>query len=317
MKVEPYEEKYLPGVIACLRRNFDWMGDASEDEVINWITPVLSYRWSAETEISSAEYAFKHGAVLLDNDNVVGYFGMIMSGRDINGFHYVSGSPTTWAIDEGYRFFFYETLNTIIDTHVKWLEYSPRKSVAEALKLLYGFKVIGLKQFRLIPLPSVDNVCDVVHVKDPSEIIDPVIRREYTDHMTIGGVKLACITSSRSDNKSFVFYKTFAEESTRIRILKISDPRVFAKHCSEIIWKLYKNEFYPESEPYDVIVKIMDDLYNKEKLCVECDDFLLNGNKLNHLLIKEKDVTRLCRPAESEMTADLLYTESALLSYRI
>jgi len=317
MKVVPYEEKYLSGVITCLRRNFDWMGEASEDEVINWITPVLSYRWSAESEVSTDEYAFKHGAVLLDNDKVVGYFGMIMSRRSINGSSYICGSPTTWAIDEGYRFFFYEALNTILDKDVKWFEYSPRKSVAEALKLLYGFKLIGQKQFRLVPVPTDNNECEVITVEDISVIEDEIILREYIDHKDLRGIRLAMIASNHSRDNSFLFYKTFDEDSTRIRILKISRPEVFANHCSEVIWKLYNNEFYPNSKSYDVIVKIMDGLYNKEKLCVECDDFLLNGNMLNHPLIKERAVTRLCRPAESEMTADLLYTESSLLSYRI
>lgn len=312
-----YEEKYHHGVIECLRRNFGWMGETTEDEVSGWAFPILSYKWSAETDVTDDEYKYRHGAVLLDAERVVGYFGMIFARRGDGSSSYLWGSPTTWVIDEDYRFHFFDIVGKILDDSVRWIELTPRQSVAESLKVLYGFHQFGYKQFRLIPIPVERNDYEVNLVEDSSEIRNKIIRREFFDHSALSGIRLIRIICKQTNEESFVFYKVFDEDSTRIRILKITDPVVFAKGCSEIIWKIYKSEFYPDLGGSDSLVKIMDGLYNREKLCVECDDFLLKGHALIHPLIKEKDVTRLCRPMNADSDIDLLYTESALLDYRI
>ena len=317
MRLESYTEKYHHGVIECLRRNFGWMGEATEDEVSGWASPILSYKWSAETDVTDDEYKYRHGAVLLDGERVVGYFGMILARRGDGSSSYLLGSPTTWVIDEDYRFHFFDIVGKILDDSVRWIELTPRKSVAESLKKLYGFEHFGFKQFRLIPFPVEKDDYEVNLVKNASEIRDEIIKREFVDHSTLSGIRLIRIICKQTNEESFVFYKVFDEDSTRIRILKITDPVMFAKGCSEIIWKIYKSEFYPDLGGSDVLVKIMDGLYNREKLCVECDDFLLKGQELVHALIKEKDVTRLCRLMNANEDIDLLYTESALLDYRI
>ena len=83
ISIVPYSGEYKVGVLAVLKRNFPWMARYSDEWLSRWLSPLIEYHWDDDPDIS--DVPFKYGAVVLDGDNVVGFFGTIYSYRLIDG----------------------------------------------------------------------------------------------------------------------------------------------------------------------------------------------------------------------------------------
>ena len=89
MKVEikGYNEQYRQGVLACLKNNYPWMAEMSDEELYHWAMPFMEYEWKEELPDEIKE--FQHGIVFLAGQQVVLYLGLSMPngiGRDMSIF---------------------------------------------------------------------------------------------------------------------------------------------------------------------------------------------------------------------------------------
>ena len=117
----------------------------------------------------------------------------------------------------------------------------------------------------------------------------------------------------------FVFYKRYMEETKRLRVLKIINPKLFSQNCTEISWKMLKDEFYSDmglTESFAGIIKYKD---KGIPVCLECDEMLLGGFKLHHPIVYEKDVSRMVysKQKTNDLEIDFLYSEISNLSGRV
>ena len=319
MVVKSYDSKYKYGVIKCLQRNFEWMNKVSEQTVDDWLKPIISYNFG-DKDVSKEEYPYKHGAVLIENDEVVGFFGMIsFKEKDDNNNEYIFVSSSTWTIDESFRGYFFQALNEILKPNVNYFEITPIPSVAAILEKFYGFYKCGSFEYRLLPIPCELDALVCRWIENDTELKNYDLKIDYLNHSNNYGIRLVEVVEKSTGETCNLFYKVYDEKSCRIKILKIDKPNIFSNHAHEVSWKIVNKEFYSANDNNDAVIKIIDNMYNKIKVCIECDDILLCGNKLNHPLIKTSNVTRMVRPQTETKNhpMNFLYTEFALLSSHI
>lgn len=315
MAIEPYRKEHYQGVVECLRRNFKWMGETTPQVVGEWVDPILSYKWLGCTQVLEDEYPYSHGAVLMDNETVVGYFGMIAAKRQIRGESFVCVAPTTWALDEEYRFGFANIINNLLTWDHLFLELTPRDSVELTLKYLYKFRELSTIQYRLLPIPCHKDDLEVKWIDRPDEIQYETIKTEYEDHKGFYGIRLVEFRAASTDQKGYVFYKVYDEADRGIRLLKIDNTGLFANVCHELIWKIYAKEKLEGLSGAEADGLALSNMYDKKRVCVECDEMITDGHELVFPYLKKSKVTRLIRSKQGVVPEDLLYTEMALLSY--
>lgn len=298
----------LMGVVACLRRNYPWMREKPEGYIASWIKPLCEHTWD-ETDKDRVPYSY--GKVLIENGNIIGYLGAIGYKRWINKREISVLNLSTWAVDKGYRGVFIPYTEDMYYAADIILDLTPNPSSRMIECRLFDMNVFEERMIKLYLAPYVDNgKVKAEIVLDDSMIGNEVIRREYIDNHKAGGIKLLKV-SFRMDT-CFIFYKIIPDRSNRIRILKVSDPELWADNCHEISWELFKIESFSNNykiEYADVVVE------DSLKSCIECDQRFFGGKEINHPSYGDRKVTRLIKK-NTDMhieEVDNLYTEFALI----
>lgn len=317
MELLPYNESYKSQVIDCLQRNFDWMGESSFSDVEEWMEPVFNHTWNQSTSVTTEEYPYTKGAVVVEAEKVVGYLGMIVSRRGTGENSYIFASPTTWALDEEYRFYLPQISRGIFKDGICYADYTSRKSVELVLRKFFKFDKCPSRQYRLLPIPCYDDKLTVNIIDDIGLIDDIIVKKMFDDHKQFYGIYLSRFEDVNTGNNGYVFIKKYDEDSKRLRVLKIINNAIFAENAHEIIWKVYSNVFFNGKKSDEILVDIIDDMYERKKVCIECDEMMLCGNRLNYPNVKSKEMVRLWRGDNLAADKDFMYTEMAILNNRL
>lgn len=69
IELKKYDDKYLMGIILCLKRNYNRFGCMMDLDVYKFIKPLVTYDFSEDYSYQKGNY----GYVLLEDENVVGF----------------------------------------------------------------------------------------------------------------------------------------------------------------------------------------------------------------------------------------------------
>lgn len=247
MQIAGYKDSYCIDVVKCLKRNYDWMHNMSDSDVADWMTPIISYKWSHEFDIE--QYPYKYGMVLInDNNDVVGYMGLIYSKQILDGKERIVVNPTTWAIDEEYRFELFKCINIMNETADIVVDYTARKSMNEVFTKLFKYKCIDSLGCFFLPLPYFGKrTVKVNKIKNSSQIFSDYIKKIFEYHKDYN---VFCAEVELNDRKEYIIYKKHKRATVikkilpldGIYVLFVSDNTFIGKYAKEIIWKLQATE---------------------------------------------------------------------------
>jgi len=313
VEILPYSDAYKKGVVECLQRNYEWMGEHTVEEMMEWLSPVTEYEWIEDVPSLHDENPYRKGAVLVvDGDTVVGYLGLITSKRKSdNGKAVVYGQPTTWAIDEDYRFYLLKAMKLLISSAEVVYDFTARKSIEDTFKRIFKFDVSDSDNYLLYPIPCASDNVTIKWISSAEEIENEDIIRIYLDHSNFYGIRLIVYTDAKRGEKGYLFYKVYDENSARIRVLMIVNANLFVTECHEIIWKILKHEFYQQVGADELLCRIMQNVRDGKRICAECNQMLLRGQKINYPVMKEIASVKICN--RQELVNDYMYTEIAML----
>lgn len=321
VRIVPYEGKYKRGVIECLKRNYTWMSEVSNEYLEKWLQPITDYSWSGDREVSIIECQYKYGAIILDDDFVKGYLGMITSYQtDLNGNKYLYGSPTTWAIDEKYRIYLSKAIKKLVASVDFMTEFTARESVEAIMSQIFKFTVCENDKYLLYPCPyEGEDHCITKRINKLENIDDALIKNVYFDHSPFYGINLVKADFGESTEHSYVFYKRYDEKDARLRILYISNPQLFAAYAHEIVWDLLKKEFYNGLSLTDTFIEVMGNIRDGKMICVECSKMLLNEAKLNYPVCRNVKERILIQNSNNidHSRIDYMYSEISNLSCKV
>lgn len=298
IEIKGYSDQYRQGVLACLKNNYPWMAEMSDEELYRWAKPFMGYDWNEE--LPDAVRKFQHGIVFLAGQQVVGYLGFIYAKRHWQGHEYIYQNGTTWAVNEGYRIYLFKALKQANSLAEVLGDFSPIKSVEETLTKVFKFKYIDHKVYRFYPIPCFHEELNYRMVQDEKDIADEVLRTEFHDHYPYG---VRCLRISDGKNEGYIFYRVkqriwkkrriFRKRRSVLIVLKMTNPDLFCAHYREVVWHLQKGE-----HPY-----------------VEIEPRFIAPHSLQGFGIKEKTVARLgLNKTEWNIPIDLLYSEEAIMS---
>lgn len=242
MNLVGYSDKYKNEVFECLKRNFKSMCNMTYLELNDWINPLLSYTWANEFSID--KYPFKYGVVLINNEKVVGYLGLIYSRQYICGKWKTVVNFTTWAIDKPYRIELVHCISEIQNTADVLLDFTPRKSIVNVLTQMFSYKYIDSKGYLFLPKLVLHNELKIKKIKKSREIKNENVKKIYEDHIKYG---LFCSEVTTKNKRSeYIIYKMKKKELilkglvplNSINVLYTSDNIFFGRYYKEIISKL-------------------------------------------------------------------------------
>lgn len=299
MKVEikGYTDRYKQGFLQCLKNNYPWMAEVSDDELYEWTKPFMEYDWQEALPAEIKQY--QHGIVFLDGQQVVGFLGFIYAKRHWKGHEYVYQNGTTWAVNEGYRIYLFKALKQADALADVLGDFTPVKAVEETLTKVFKYKYIDHKVYRFYPVPCFHEKLTYQMILDEKDLTDEILRMEFHDHQPYG---VKCLKISDGQQDSFIFFRVnhrirkhrrvFRKRRSILKILKLTNPDLFCNHYREIVWHLQKGE-----HPY-----------------VQIEPRFLLPHKLTGFGIKEKKVVRLGLDKTGwDVPIDLLYSEEAIL----
>lgn len=295
VSIDSYKPQYKTGVAACLRRNYPWMEEESQESIARWLEPVLHYTWTED--LSENDFPHKYGTVILAEDRVVGFLGAVYSRRYSGDEPYIFLRPTTWAIDDKYRIYLFKALKVQFAAADVIGDFEPRDSVEETLVKLYHFQYIDHKMYKFPAIPYLlFSQVDITFFQEAAEINDEHIKVEYMDNQPYG-VGCVCVRPHRREGKCYIFYQLIGKAGRRrILIMKVSQPRIFAEFTHEILWKM---QHFTKA-------------YNK----VKCDSRFFGGQPVRYPFRKSKKVARLLLnklPEEVVPQTDFLYSDTCML----
>jgi len=315
VRIEGYRPEYFAGVISCLQRNFEWMRKADAKEIERWIQPSISFRW--REDVSSKQYPYKYGMVLLSDKVVVGFLGCIYSKRYVSGIPYIYLTGTNWCIDKEYRMYLIPILKKLYVTADVIGDFTPRKSVEEILTHIFKFQYVNTEKIRFTPIPFLDSHSISIYMVSPDEISDMTLSMEYKDN-TYYGVK--CVKFQSESEIGFVFYKVMNFNGKWIQIVKMVNGELFAKNAHEIVWCLQKLECYESDDnPIDDFCEIVRRVRKNEWVNLECEKSFLGEAEIRHPMFDSVPVVRLMlNKKKNEITPsmDFLYSEMVMLDLR-
>lgn len=313
VEILPYSDAHKKGVVECLQRNYEWMGQRTVESIMEWLSPVTDYEWSEDAPSLHDENPYRKGAVLVaDDDTVVGYLGLITSKRSSdNGKAVVYGQPTTWAIDEEYRFYLLKAMKLLISSADVVYDFTARKSIEDTFKRIFKFDVSDNNSYLLYPIPCAGDNVAIKWFSCVDEIEEEELKKIYVDHSNFYGIRLLVYKDVKSGEKGYLFYKVYDENSARIRVLMIVNVDLFVAESHEIIWKILKHEFYEHVGEDELLCRIMQNLSEGKMICAECNKMLLRGQKINYPVMKERKGVMICN--REGLVNDYMYTEIAML----
>ena len=242
ISIVPYSGEYKVGVLAVLKRNFPWMARYSDEWLSRWLSPLIEYHWDDDPDIS--DVPFKYGAVVLDGDNVVGFFGTIYSYRLIDGKKYLCLNFSTWCADAEYRIHTFSALKKLCATADILTDFTPNEPSREIITKMFGFKYAETKCFNLCPVPLLHSAkVSVRFINDPSELKDPEQSAIFAEHQKYG---LKCAEFERDGERGCIFYYFHASRKLKlyriVRTVKIYNRKLFTENLREIARKIQKHE---------------------------------------------------------------------------
>ena len=296
--IVPYSDKFRAEVIAVLKRNFAWMSRYSDEYIYNWLRPIIAYHWT--DDVSLADVPYKYGAVLLDGDNVVGFFGTVYSYRYYEGKKYLYLTFSTWCADVPYRMNIFSAIRTLCDTADIICDFTPNAPSREIAVKMFGFKYVNDSTLIFRPVPFLSrNKVTLKFIHDPSELQDNEQRIIFTDHKPYG---VKCAEFERNGEKGCIFYYLYKCRRWKrripwfrqVRTVKIFNSRLFTENLHEIVRKIQKHEGY--------FVQFW------------LEKTFLDGS-FSHYLYSRKQVHRLIKTNKPvDIKPDLLYSELAILN---
>ena len=296
IKIQGYSSAYKEGVLTCLKTNYAWMADESDEGLYQWCKPFLEHEW--REELPSSIKPYQHGFIFLDDDRVVGYLGFIFAKRRCKGHTYISQSGTTWAINNGYRIYMFKALKEAFNLADVLLDFTPRKSVEESLTKVFKFTYIDMSIYRFYPIPCLHNTLIYKDMQE-ADFEDNDLRNEYLDHEPYG---VKCLNVSDGQESTYIFYRInhrirknrrfFKHRRSILKVLKLTNPNFFCKNYKEIVWHLQEKE-----HPY-----------------VQIEPRFIEPYTIQGFGVKKKRVVRLgLDKTDFHAPTDLLYSEEAIL----
>lgn len=297
MQVVGYSDAYKSGVLACLKRNYKWMGEKSDDELYQWLAPIVSYVWESDFPID--QYPYKFGMVLLgENNTVVGYLGLIYSKQEIDGCLKTVVNPTTWAIDEAYRSETFRCIYSVQQTADIMVDFTARQSLLEIFTKMFHFITIDTQGCFFLPKPVLGKRhIKLKRISRAEQIENETIKTIYRHHFKYN---VKCFMVSDGVRNEYIFYKIHKRVTVLkgfvplkgIYVLYTSDSVFFGEHAKEIIWKMQK----------------------KEKAALKTDSRFFNIDTGNEPNVRTFSINRLVFGAQAlTEQPSLLYSELAIL----
>lgn len=234
IKLVPYEAIYKKSVLKCLRRNFNKLNKMNDNELEDWFEPLVTYSWENNIDIP-----FRYGIVLLNENDVVGYCGNIVSIVKKNNCNYKYANVTTWCIDLKYRFYTYTVLNELMK-HVDIIsDFTPSKVIEKINGKIYGFKYIDEFAYKFGHCMNADlNGIKLKRIESQDEISDFYIKTLFTDHITFGCNCIEYMTDDSEKHNYFFYYLPHNNEEW-INIVYVSDLNLFSKYICVISKYIY------------------------------------------------------------------------------
>lgn len=247
MIIKGYSDDYKEGVLACLKRNYGWMRAKSDKELLHWLQPIISYSWAED--FANEDCPYKYGMVLINDDTVVGYLGLIYSRQFIDDTWKTVVNPTTWAIDKEYRSETFKCIYMVQQTADIVIDYTARQSLVEIFTKMFNYK--NIDKFGCFFLPKLfyfgKRHIKIKKLISSIQIENEHIKKIYDDHIAYN---IKCMEVSDGNQKEYVFYKIH-EKATVLKklvpldgiyVLYTSDSSFFGKYAKEIIYKMQKIE---------------------------------------------------------------------------
>lgn len=232
LKYVGYTEKYKDEVIKCLRRNFDTLGNMQYSETGKWLDTISDYEWIDNPEKSSIP--FWHGAVALDGDKIVGFFGLIYANRIINGEKKLVLNATTWTLDPGYTLYVISATKKFFLGMENITDFSALEQLV-TLNKRFGLKVVDEKSYFFRKPKS--KCLGVTKIVEANDIKDLIILQEYKDHIRYG---VKCITYTTTLGlQEYIFYIVNHRQIDFFKlswafIVKATDPSSFSQRFNDI-----------------------------------------------------------------------------------
>lgn len=294
IKIEGYSDKYRDGVLACLKRHYRGMAKMDDLVLYKWLSPIIQYSW--QNDISIKDCPFKYGAILLDDETVVGFLGLIYSYQEQQGNRYVYLTSTTWAVDEDYRIYLFKIIKKVYSYADVISDFSPITSIKEVLIKIFKFKYLDKSTLIFLPIPYLTfSKIKCIFIYNKNAFYDEKNKMIYENHKKYG---VKCIEIKYRNENSCIFYTVAHKEKKGIKfnwihILYVENSNLFAKNAHEIIWRLQK----------------------KEHAFLNCDKRFFGNNNICYPKYWTKSADRLYlnKMMKNEIKVDLLYSEYAML----
>lgn len=180
------------------------------------------------------------GYALIDNNNVVGFLGLIFSNRMINNKMQKFCNLTTWIVKEGYRS---ESLLLFLPLlglkEYTITDFTPSKNVYSILKR-FGFKDIETNINIIPPVPAINPLSNKCYVEfDKDKIKNYLSEKDlkiYHDHLGFKNAYL--LISSKEGNCYIVVNRTRKKFFYFGKIHYVSNLDVFLKYINRVIFKI-------------------------------------------------------------------------------
>lgn len=244
MKIIPYSPEYQQSIAECFKRHFIAMKDMSLSEISEWMKPLLEYKW--KDEVSDEEFPYKHGMLLVDEDNgnkVVGYYGHFCSHYYAEDKRFLYINNTTGAVDKEYRDYMSDMGKIQWEYGDVCSNFSAIPSIEKIILKFSYYKYIDHHIYRYAPIPSGRNGLKVQFVTKPEQISDGSVRTMYEDHLPY---KVCCAIFRQGEMNCYVFFKKktaqfkFIKKMPDVRVLHVTDKAFFTENLHAILWALQK-----------------------------------------------------------------------------
>ena len=291
--IRPYSSEYESGVITLLKRNYIGLSKKTDAEVSNWGKPIFSQSW--EECVEESEFPYKYGAIILDDNKVVGFLGCISAIRYAPEGRYISTSGTTWAIDAGYRIYMFKGMKLAFKDADFVIDLTPIPSVETALRDVLKLNVISSIMYRYYPIPRFLGKTMISMINSGVDIDDSLVRKEYNDHVRYS---VKCLSVHSKGARSYVFF------SVRKRYIKGIVPiyiaRILKTTNKDHAWDTWKDVIWFIQKEYALIV--------------ECDEHFVKCVPPDVPYIERIKTKRYIKNhCLYDVDIDYLYTEYAVL----
>lgn len=296
IELKQYSSLYLNGVIKCLKRNYNRFNNMMDLDVYKFLKPLITYSFSEEYSYNKGNY----GYVLLANNNVVGFFGMIYYRVKSEKNYYTVANPTTWAIDDGYRMYIFQVTEKLFSDTDVIIDATPSYTELTIETKMFGFNTLSQNKVRFFEEDISKYNYRIKRMEAPYEFEDNNLYKRFLDNISYD-IKSAEIIN-KSGEKSYVIYQVvYAKEHLEgcdevcklARILSVSNRYIF-------------NDAFMNVFGY---IKQIEDIE-----ALECDSMFIDNDSIYELPHEEKQFTRIIKyNKECDFKNwDLLYTEITL-----